>query len=1104
MANTPYRKRNNGYEYLGQFITDKDIDRLKEYVKEMNNLVSSAEKYKAMEDNSKGSSQQAEYTKNFNAAMDKIQNRSKTFSIGMAKNLGEIKGVIQDYITLIDDFNDNIENMQKNTDKFIKGLQKSNTTKFDSSNNKNFKLNSDNLIDALTNTLSLRSNRENNDRNNATRKAIIDAVTNKYKDKNGIIDPDKQDDIVEEINEGIKNANLPEFGKVAGILNAAGVALKAFATEGLQLLKEGLGRQTGAFRDTFTGISVRTGMTRGEYYDAQWHTNNVLSANGMRGSMATSEVQNQISTLVQNGVGLSSDRDTMITNAIETALTHSIVPYLDTSNAYYQQLITNQPSLNKTIRGIGRATNDMLGSSVVAKEYLETMVNDLSPMSELAEQELGLQYAQATGYLEALRSQGMSDMEIGEIFNVARGIQNDLYGSLNSGNVDVVTAVSELISNPNLDPANISDIMQAYAPRAGGWANNGREDRLAPLDASILATQSALSPTTLARMNKKNYDWDKAAIDAQKVVNGVGNYAEFATQQYKSGGNLTNAKIQEIYMENVTNELAVITEWLGYFMKPIQAIAGAVASYAGGKALKWAGGKLLSNGGNLSGAGTYLNAGLQQGFMKGSTTAFGAGKLGFMSNTAGAVAGSLGVAAGGAMAIKGTSDVISDFQNHNVNAGTAMSGIGAAGGAVGAGALLALGASNPIGWIALAVGGAALLGRSLYDSAHNYEKAGAAIKAEWDEYAVQLSNETMQKEENLLVLRERFEDEQNIEQARKDLIQSGMLSEEDMQKAQQASRDELISLTNQYIKSTKEFGEAEQALLNKKQNEKIDDANETAQSIKKWFEKEYKGENGDTKENNEIAKNLISNMVTTLNSKGASNWTDQEKKFMERYNSNLAKGKLTDYNDLKWVLEGGGTWWGISDAVMQNATTVGSSGFVNYANERGAGITGFANIDKSLIPYVTAIQQAKSKTEAEKAIANAKQAGVKFDDWKDDIQPTLTKYNIDKFRSGLNKVPYDDFPALLHENEAILTASTANELRGLLDEYRSANEQNISFDAIIQQQTAALVERMDKIIQVVQGQTSSSDLQDAINNSSRMGRIAKNMLSMKNISAFNN
>lgn len=91
----------------------------------------------------------------------------------------------------------------------------------------------------------------------------------------------------------------------------------------------------------------------------------------------------------------------------------------------------------------------------------------------------------------------------------------------------------------------------------------------------------------------------------------------------------------------------------------------------------------------------------------------------------------------------------------------------------------------------------------------------------------------------------------------------------------------------------------------------------------------------------------------------------------------------------------------------------------------------------------------------------------------DNISPTYLK-NLQEevgenfHRQGLDYVPYDNYKAVLHEGEAVLTASTASELRNLIDEYRNTAKQSVQFDVIIQNQTNALVNKMGEIIAVMQ------------------------------------
>lgn len=70
-------------------------------------------------------------------------------------------------------------------------------------------------------------------------------------------------------------------------------------------------------------------------------------------------------------------------------------------------------------------------------------------------------------------------------------------------------------------------------------------------------------------------------------------------------------------------------------------------------------------------------------------------------------------------------------------------------------------------------------------------------------------------------------------------------------------------------------------------------------------------------------------------------------------------------------------------------------------------------------------------------------------------------------RQGLDEVPYDNYVASLHEGEAVLTASTANELRNLLDEYRNNNQSSANLDVIIQQQTNDLCNKLNEVVTAI-------------------------------------
>ena len=111
--------------------------------------------------------------------------------------------------------------------------------------------------------------------------------------------------------------------------------------------------------------------------------------------------------------------------------------------------------------------------------------------------------------------------------------------------------------------------------------------------------------------------------------------------------------------------------------------------------------------------------------------------------------------------------------------------------------------------------------------------------------------------------------------------------------------------------------------------------------------------------------------------------------------------------------------------------------------------------------------------------------------------------NWGMFRQGLDEVPYDDYPAILHEGEAVLTASTANELRNLIDEYRTTTNQSINFETIIQNQTASLINKLEQIRQTMEGTYTKESTSVNESNGAASKLNFQSMINMRNTkSAF--
>lgn len=113
------------------------------------------------------------------------------------------------------------------------------------------------------------------------------------------------------------------------------------------------------------------------------------------------------------------------------------------------------------------------------------------------------------------------------------------------------------------------------------------------------------------------------------------------------------------------------------------------------------------------------------------------------------------------------------------------------------------------------------------------------------------------------------------------------------------------------------------------------------------------------------------------------------------------------------------------------------------------------------------------------------------------ISPNKEWLSANYHRYGLDAVPYDGYKAVLHEGEAVLTASTANEMRDLVDEYRDTNTQIADFDVIIQGQTTAILAKMDDIISAIANKNNYTPTSSSLNSiNARDERLKSSMLKM--------
>lgn len=965
-----------------------------------------------------------------------------------------------------------------------------------------------------SNFLSKRQDKLQSDVNKRTTQILDDWVKN-----NGNITESNY----EEVQKVLQTTLNKEFGGRAFGLNLAAQGLQE-AGELLQkgirqltsLFTTGINNQSNAYENTFTNISVRNGTTRSQYYGAQARVNNILGDMGLRNNIATSQVQEMWNTLASEGIKVDLTDQETTTKAIETILTNQIVPYLDMSSSYMQKLATDNPNLMKQVRGIGTSIQNVEGSNVVANDYLQDMMDSLSPMAELAEQEIGLQYADALGQLENLRNQGYSDSQIGELYNSLKTMVEDPYKALTSGDTLMSMTVADVIGSGK-DLKDSGNMLRTYMYNLTGLANSVPEGNWSSLYGGILANNFGGGSAGLwTTTNEKNINAFLSSQAGYSASSGVNSAASAATSAFTNDQNQTNKTLQNITLENLMNELSVINEWMGnwstFIVNAIQGLGNIILS-AGGMAL---GGKLLG------GKGTSLLGGIKGGAknLAGKVTG-GLAKIGTTtSGNASALAGlgNLASVAGGAyLGYQGFSNMASDISTGDTDFGTGLSAVQgvagttaamAGGTAIGASLLGASGvaaAAGPVGWAALAIAGVAAVTKGIYDTYKEYSDAG---KSQLDEMNKQVDEEVAQRQETqreqisaMTTLRDEILQNNDVEQAKRELLENGLITQEEYNNAQVDSKDELKNLTDAYIDGTKKINEASNAIyseIHKQENEELDPY---IQKTKEFMDSVVKGV-GQQKmyEMDDAGRATTESTVRALYDyySTADNLSEDEQKIFDKMSEYMS----STYSDLTWediddivnTMDNNKTAMRTSiNKALQNSTRTqqftsgfGDSWAGNKVTEQ-LGLDAYVGMDtetatSALNSIMQAVETDKddeiSKDTIKSYIDTYKNATGQTDynslsgQAKNYIDRAMEKYNISSYRQGTNEVPEDQL-AYLHQGEAVLTASTANELRNLTDTYRETTTQSYNLDAIIQSQTSSLITKMDEIIRAITTGTST-------------------------------
>ena len=410
-----------------------------------------------------------------------------------------------------------------------------------------------------------------------------------------------------------------------------------------------------------------------------------------------------------------------------------------------------------------------------------------------------------------------------------------------------------------------------------------------------------------------------------------------------------------------------------------------------------------------------------------------------------------GLAAGGLMTYDGVKDML-DKQN---NAGTRVAaGVEAAGGLAGMGALVALGVSNPIGWVALAVGGVALLAKNIIKSATTIGET-AAIEKAYEQAKKTVVNQAKDNEDTLLEVKAGLKHDEDLEKMRSKLIQSGILSESDLQKAREADIEGLKSLTEAYLKATKQFTPDYELALDK--YEKSD--KQYIKDLKMGLEEALQdwNDSGKLKEGSqelEATDALMYSLLKDLESQKANGveFDKNTQKIYEEMVKAYEDGELSK-KEANRILDKG-AW----NTVFQNAN-FGAEEFMRAtekmaaANETGAKIVGsvtpkegtYYGVEEAshVLELAAKALHAPNEETAKEFLDQLKEEGYKSEKYTE-IGAAAEKWGLTGYATGTNYIPHDQI-ALLHEGEAVVPkkynpAANTAEMQSMADQIKATQE----------------------------------------------------------------
>lgn len=846
--------------------------------------------------------------------------------------------------------------------------------------------------------------------------------------------------------------------------------------------KKGISDLQTQYETNFTEISGRLGVSSG--IDTHNFIGNVLNNvksndNYMKGLNFNNEVFPQITDAVKRGFQGEKAEEIGLTTAIDK----KIMPWLDTTSETWTNLQYNlSDNLLAQLKGQQlqlQATQE--GNRILQNGVVSEITNSLAPTLlniDANTTDVTDLSGQAQEIVMSLMNNGYSKQDAVKTANQMIDAYQNPYKALNSNNTaDKLYALGGLQGGDIASAAQFAGKFLSSVSNTN-WAGSG-----AIADLGFVTNG-------LTRNNK----WINSQIEAGKAADNyistnlkgtynskVNNLTEYVTATQKNDNEEQNKAVIKVFNDAFGNHILdidkmILDEIINIKTWLITGLIAGLATSLGNKFID----KIISALGKTPGGGAGGN----------KVPAGGAGLGGLFTPTAGTGAGGLTSAmsipavglAGGAMgaglATYGYSNM-SDYNKENRTGLAFSSGTGATLGAAG-GAMLAGGAIagmagvgvanawNPIGWGLLIASAVTLVATEIYDAATTIGGSARQVEAEYEAEKERINKQFRDQKDTLETIQSNLENNNDLETQRTLLINSGILSEHDIEIARNAQKEGLEKLTTAYLTATGKISpEIENDLDKYEQSDKA-----MAEDLQKNFRSvanKYLDDGKLTDGSDELK--AVDTMLYTIykdldtNNEKYDSWTEETQDLYDNLVKAYKDGKLTS-KEVNWVIDEG---WRNQSFVEANISAdalnagykkiMANDSTSSFGNEMG--ISGTFYGTERATEAVTLANQAllqTSKEGAKEYLDKAKAQGYTSSEFSE-IKEAADKWGLTGYKLGSSYIPYDMI-AQLHAGERVLTANQNKEYTKELETGNGSIIVNSIQDVVsaIQNQTKTIID----------------------------------------------